>query len=105
MERNYDIIQLHDADRYEKIPKRHVEYIIPDVYPMTDAQFEKFIKHEYNNKNIWRKKQEFMSRNNKISLVITPRSCLYQSAIECGRTVIEREKYIKMKIEELQNDS
>ena len=98
MEPNFDIVQLHDTDRFGIVPKKVVEYIIADLYPMKDEQLEKFIKHEYNNKNIWRKKQQFLNRNRAISLVVTASSILYQVAIECGREVIEREKYIKREI-------
>ena len=100
MTQNFDIVQFHDADRYGTVPKRFKEYIIADVYPMKDEQLEKFIKHEYNNKNIWRTKQQFMSRNRGVSLVVTPSSILYQVAIECGREVIERDKYIAEKVKE-----
>ena len=91
----YDIIQFHDADRFGKVPEKVTEYIIADLYPMKDEQLEKFIKHEYNNKNIWRKKQQYLNRNREISLVVTRSSILYQVAIECGREVIEREAYIE----------
>ena len=96
----YDIVQFHDADRFGKVPERVVEYIIPDLYPMKDEQLAMFIKHEYNNKNIWRTKQQFMSRNRAISLIVTRSSILYICAIESGREVIEREKYIKEKVNE-----
>jgi len=98
MTQKYDIVQFHDADRFGTVPKRFKEYIISDVYPMKDEQLEKFIKHEYSNKNIWRTKQQYMNRNRGISLVVTPSSILYQVAIECGREVIEREKYIQLRI-------
>ena len=98
MNQNFDIVQFHDADRFGTVPKRFKEYIIADVYPMKDEQLEKFIKHEYSNKNIWRTKQQYMNRNRGISLVVTPSSILYQVAIECGREVTEREKYIRDEI-------
>ena len=97
MNQNFEIIQFRDVDRYGIVPEKVVEYIIPDLYPMKDEQLAKFIKHEYNNKNIWRKKQEFMNRNRNVSLIVTRSSILYQVAIECGREVIEREKYIQIK--------
>ena len=97
MKDKYDIIQFHDQDRYGKIPKKVVEYIIPDVYPMKDAQLELFISHEINNKNIWRTKQQFMNRNRKISLVVTANSILFKCAVNSGRFPIEREEYIRMK--------
>ena len=105
MKRSYDVVQFHDADRFGKVPKKVIEYIIPDLYPMKDAQLEKFIKHEYNNKNIWRKKQQFLNRDRNISLVVTSSSILYKVAIECGREVIEREKYIEQKLKERENDT
>ena len=78
-----------------------IEYIIPDVYPMKPIQFEAFIQQEFNNKNIWRTKQNFMNRNRNISLVVTKNSILFKCALACGHTPIEREKYIKMKIKEM----
>ena len=97
-----DFIQFHDADRFEPIPKKVVEFIIPDVYPMKDAQLESFIKQEYNNKNIWRTKQQFMNRNRSISLVVTANSILFMCAVNSGRVPIEREKYIREKIKEME---
>ncbi len=94
-------IQMYDADRHEPIPEKVIEYIIPDVYPMKDAELEKFIKHEQNNKNIWRTKQNFMNRNRNISLVITKNSILFKCAVNSGRVPFEREKYIRMKIKEM----
>ncbi len=105
MNPEYDLVQFHDADRFGTVPKRFKEYIISDVYPMKNAQLEKFIIHEYSNKNIWRKKQEYMNRDRSISLVVTPSSILYQVAIECGREVIEREKYIRDKLKKVNENN